>query len=142
MADRLQDGFDVELRRARVHTGRLARLLTSLAGSHAIVFGRRIFLAASAHNALKSNPDSAADLLAHELTHVRQYRRYGMAAFLGRYLGEYLGRRFAGLSHHDAYLAISFERDAQSAVRAAQASPCFSSSSENRGSTRSGSKNG
>jgi hypothetical protein len=142
MADRLRDGFDVELRRARVHTGRLARLLTSLAGSHAIVFGRRIFLAPSAHGALAADADSAVDLLAHELTHVRQYRRYGMAAFLGRYLGEYLGRRFAGLSHREAYLAISFERDAQSAARAAQASPCLSSSSENRGSDRIGSKNG
>ena len=65
----------MELRRARVHAGRLARLLTSLAGSHAIVFGRRIFLAASAHRALAADADSAADLLAHELTHVRQYRR-------------------------------------------------------------------
>ena len=65
-----------------------------------------------------------------------------MAAFLGRYLGEYLGRRFAGLSHRDAYLAISFEREAQSADRSAQASPLFSSNSENRRSPRSGSKNG
>jgi len=113
----------VELRRARVHTGRLARLLTSLADSHAIVFGRRIFLAPSAHGALEGDADSAAELLAHELTHVRQYRRYGMAAFLGRYLGEYLGRRFAGLSHRDAYLAISFERDAQSAARASLGEP-------------------
>jgi len=46
-----------------------------------------------------------------------------MAAFLGRYLGEYLGRRFAGLSHRDAYLAISFERDAQSAARARLGEP-------------------
>jgi hypothetical protein len=139
MANRLGDDFEDELRFARLHAGRLARFITSLAGSHAIVFGRRIFLAPSAHGALESDADSAADLLAHELTHVRQYRRYGMAAFLGRYLGEYFGRRFAGLSHRDAYLAISFERDARSA---GQARPCFSSSRENRGSDRSGSKNG
>jgi hypothetical protein len=123
MAERLRPGFDDELRRARLHAGRLGRLLTSLAGSHAIVFGRRIFLAASAHGALEADAVSAADLLAHELTHVRQYRRYGMAAFLGRYLGEYLGRRFAGLSHREAYLAISFERDAQSAARAGLGEP-------------------
>jgi hypothetical protein len=98
-------------------------LLTSLADSHAIVFGRRIFLAPSSHGALEGDADSSVELLAHELTHVRQYRRYGMAAFLGRYLGEYLGQRFAGLSHREAYLAISFERDAQSAARAGSGEP-------------------
>jgi hypothetical protein len=48
---------------------------------------------------------------------VRQYRRYGVAAFLGRYLGEYLGARFAGASHSDAYRQISFEREAESSSR-------------------------
>lgn len=52
------------------------------------------------------------DLLAHELTHVAQYRRRGAAAFLGRYAGEYLGRRLAGAPHREAYRAISFEREA------------------------------
>lgn len=60
---------------------------------------------------------SAIDLLAHELTHVRQYGRYGMAAFLGRYLGEYLGARFGGASHLQAYRGISFEQEAESASR-------------------------
>ena len=45
---------------------------------------------------------------------MRQYGRYGMAAFLGRYLGEYLGARLAGASHADAYRRISFEREAES----------------------------
>ena len=43
---------------------------------------------------------------------MRQYRRYGMAAFLGRYVGEYVAARFAGASHVDAYRGISFEREA------------------------------
>ena len=41
-----------------------------------------------------------------------------MAAFLGRYLGEYLGARFAGASHAEAYLGISFEREAGNQSRA------------------------
>ena len=93
-------------------------MLTSLAGSSAIVFGRRIFLAASAAKACGTDAPAAAELLAHELTHVRQYRRYGMAAFLGRYVGEYLRGRLAGASHHDAYRGISFECEAERAVRA------------------------
>ena len=44
---------------------------------------------------------------------MRQYRRFGTAAFLGRYVGEYLGRRWAGASHTEAYRAISFEREAE-----------------------------
>ena len=60
---------------------------------------------------------SAIELLAHELTHVRQYGRYGMAAFLGRYLGEYLRARLAGAPHTEAYRRISFEREAESTSR-------------------------
>jgi hypothetical protein len=118
LAERLRPGFEDEMRRARLHAGRLARLLTSVAGANAIVFGRRIFLAASAESALAADAAAAADLLAHELTHVRQYRRYGMAGFLGRYLGEYLRSRLAGASHNDAYRGISFEREAEGAERA------------------------
>jgi hypothetical protein len=44
-----------------------------------------------------------------------------MAAFLGRYVGEYLRLRLGGLPHHEAYAAISFERDAESAAGAAVA---------------------
>ena len=107
--ERLPPGFENEVRRARLHSGHLARLLTSLAGASAIVFGRRIFLATST--------DPGEELLAHELTHVRQYGRYGMAAFLGRYVGEYLAGRLSGAPHRDAYLGISFEREAERAAR-------------------------
>lgn len=79
------------------------------------MFGRRVFLAASAESAIAEGASAAAALLAHELTHVRQYRRYGMAAFLGRYAGEYLAGRLRGESHREAYLGISFEREAESA---------------------------
>jgi Domain of unknown function (DUF4157) len=117
MAERLVPDFENEVRRARLHSGRLARLLTSIAGASAIVFGRRIFLATSAAVAVESDVAAAAELLAHELTHVRQYGRYGMAAFLGRYVGEYLAGRLDGASHRDAYLGISFEREAERATR-------------------------
>jgi hypothetical protein len=117
MVQRLPPGFENEVRRARLHAGRLARTLTSLSGASAIVFGRRIFLAGSAAAAVETEADAAAELLAHELTHVRQYDRYGMAAFLGRYVGEYLAGRLAGASHREAYRGISFEREAERASR-------------------------
>jgi len=105
------------VRHARLHIGWFARVLTSVAGASAIVFGRRIFLAASAASTCGADAPAAAELLAHELAHVRQYRRYGMAAFLGRYVGEYLRSRLAGASHRDAYRGISFEREAERAAR-------------------------
>lgn len=42
-----------------------------------------------------------------------------MAAFLGRYVGEYLRLRIAGAAHRAAYCAITFEREAEDAARAA-----------------------
>jgi hypothetical protein len=118
IADRLLPAFERELLRARLHRGRLARILTSVARSDAIVFGRRVFLGASAETAIAAGAAAATALLAHELTHVRQYRRYGIAAFLGRYVGEYLAGRLAGSSHREAYRGISFEREAENASRA------------------------
>jgi hypothetical protein len=118
IADRLLPAFEYELRLARLHGGRLGRVLTCAARANAIVFGRQVFLGRSAENAIAAGAAAAARLLAHELTHVRQYRRYGMAAFLGRYVGEYLAARFAGATHADAYRGISFEREAESASRA------------------------
>jgi hypothetical protein len=100
--------------RARLHRGWLARILTALAGADAIVFGRRVFLANRAATSVLSEGLDGVRLLAHELAHVRQYHRYGMAAFLGRYVGEYVAARFAGASHAEAYRGISFEREAES----------------------------
>jgi len=87
--------------------------LTSLAGASAIVFGRRVFLSRAGAACVEDAAGDAFRLLAHELAHVAQYRRLGAAAFLGRYVGEYLRGRFDGLDHRTAYLAISFEREAE-----------------------------
>ena len=79
--------------------------------------------------------DSASDafrLLAHELTHVAQYRRLGAAPFLGRYVGEYLRGRFAGLGHRNAYLSISFEREAEGRAQACVARPPAASGGEEK----------
>jgi hypothetical protein len=115
LARRLRAGFAGELVRARLHGGFLARILTSLARADAIVFGRRLFLSRPTATLVASDAMEGARLLAHELTHVRQYRRSGTAAFLGSYVGEYLGRRLAGASHAQAYRELSFEREAEEA---------------------------
>ncbi|HEX9287394.1 MAG TPA: DUF4157 domain-containing protein [Thermoanaerobaculia bacterium] len=113
LGERLRAEFAGELVRARLHRGLPARILTSLARTDAIVFGRRVFLSPAAATLVSSDAIEGALLLAHELTHVRQYRRSGAAVFLGKYVGEYLGRRLAGASHAQAYRELSFEREAE-----------------------------
>jgi hypothetical protein len=52
-------------------------------------------------------------LVFHELVHVRQWRDLGVVRFSLRYLAEYLRGRRAGLTHQEAYLAISLEEEAR-----------------------------
>ena len=118
LAGRLEPDFPSELARARLHRGGFAALLTALAGASAIVFGRRIFLSRSAAACVADGTAGGCRLLAHELAHVAQYRRFGAAPFLGRYVGEYLRGRLEGLDHRTAYLSISFEREAEKRARA------------------------
>ncbi len=52
-------------------------------------------------------------LLRHELTHVEQWRTLGVTGFLRIYLTDYFRGRRNGLTHYDAYLAISLECEAR-----------------------------
>jgi hypothetical protein len=56
-------------------------------------------------------------LLRHELVHVRQWRRLGIAGFLGRYLGSYLRWRVRGYGHWAAYRRIPLEVEAEWTAR-------------------------
>jgi len=49
----------------------------------------------------------------HELVHVEQWRRYGVAGFLVRYVGAYVAARLRWHSHHNAYLRIPLEVEAE-----------------------------
>lgn len=52
-------------------------------------------------------------LIAHELVHVEQWRRLGIARFLRDYLLAYVCGRRAGLGHWPAYRAIPLEAEAR-----------------------------
>ena len=69
----------------------------------AITLGRRIYIAAE---------EESEALLRHELVHVRQAGELGLVRFLWRYASEYVRNRRRGMSHDDAYRAISFEAEA------------------------------
>ncbi|MFN2385659.1 MAG: DUF4157 domain-containing protein [Thermoanaerobaculia bacterium] len=122
MGSQLVPVFGGLVARARLHSGLPARLLAGCLGADAFVLGRRVFLSPRAADALERRSGEALALLAHELTHVAQYRRLGFLPFLTRYLREYLRLRWAGRDHGRAYREISFEREAMAAERALRGS--------------------
>lgn len=61
----------------------------------------------------------AGRLLAHESTHLDQWRELGVVRFGLRYGWDYARGRMAGLPHHAAYRAISLEREARAAAASA-----------------------
>jgi Domain of unknown function (DUF4157) len=74
-------------------------------GAHATTLGHLVFV----------RPDAASDdhLLRHELAHVAQWQRLGIAGFLRRYLGAYLRWRRWGYPHVGAYRRIPLEVEAE-----------------------------
>lgn len=75
-------------------------------GVAGITIGRRIYM----------NCEDET-LLRHELAHVKQGMEIGFIRFYCRYLAEYIRNRRSGMSSHDAYANISFEREAVDAER-------------------------
>lgn len=57
-----------------------------------------------------------APLIAHELTHMHQWRTDGVLEMSARYVADYLRQRRRAGSHWDAYQGIQYEVDARSAA--------------------------
>ena len=73
-------------------------------GASATTLGRFIFLRKSALGSER--------LMRHELVHVRQWRRLGVARFGSRYLGSYVRWRLRRYPHWAAYRRIPLEIEA------------------------------
>jgi hypothetical protein len=74
-----------------------------------ITLGRRIYLG------LHAAPASIERLLRHELAHVRQINRLGLLRFYWLYVVEFIRHFRSVRSIAQAYVMISFERDATEA---------------------------
>ncbi len=101
------------------YVGKFTNILTAFISVHGITFGRRIFIAPRLlsfnQNNLLKLPD---DLVAHEITHVLQYRREGSTRFFYKYLTSFwrnLRKRgkWDAVSRQKAYLEIPFEVEAR-----------------------------
>jgi hypothetical protein len=84
---------------------RLVRVPVLTPGIAGMTLGRWILV--------RGGHDQDADLIAHELVHVRQWRELGAVRFLVRYLGAYARGRWRGLGHRAAYEAIPLEAEAR-----------------------------
>ena len=84
---------------------RLVRVPVLTPGIAGMTLGRWILL--------RRGHDDDADLIAHELVHVRQWSDLGAVRFLVRYLGAYARGRWRGLGHTAAYEAIPLEAEAR-----------------------------
>lgn len=69
---------------------------------------------------LYGNPAFLAEIVAHELVHVRQWRTNGVVGFLRHYLADYARGRLNRLGHLGAYRAIRFETEAYDVAASAR----------------------
>jgi hypothetical protein len=90
----------------------MPRLLVLMTGSRAaaMTLGPCVFVRPDLFDAVVAGQH--AELVAHELIHVRQWRSVGVLGFLGGYVGDYLRLRLLGLGHDDAYRRIGYEWEA------------------------------
>src|SRR5690242_13998139 len=98
-------GFD--LGRIRIHEG---IPLYVVANSVGYADRDRIYLAPGFY---RVDTAEGLALIAHELTHCRQYQRYGAWRFRARYLSAYVNNRHSGMPHDQAYMEIPFEVEAR-----------------------------
>lgn len=77
---------------------------------NAITIGSRILVSSSHFQGVIDG--SEAEILAHELVHVGQWRSFGWIGFPIRYVTDYVKLRLVGLNHDQAYRGIGFEFEA------------------------------
>ncbi|MFW6058129.1 MAG: eCIS core domain-containing protein [Persicimonas sp.] len=79
-----------------------------------VALGSRVFLRREVYG---DDGEVGLALLAHELTHVVQFHRDGVARFLWRYVVAYLAGLTRGIGDHQAYLSIPYEVEARRVAR-------------------------
>lgn len=143
----------LRLPRMQIHCGQFAHVLTKGLRVGAITFGPHVFVAPRlVHYDQENRLKVPGWLIAHEATHVLQYKRAGMVGFFIDYLRGYWralreNRRFNRAARMAAYLSIAEECDAREAetafgvwqsqvARAEEVSNRFSDSALNSQATR------
>jgi len=104
------------------YVGGFTKTLTKIISVHGITVGRRVFIKPTLLSLNRNNlPKLPEDLIAHEITHVLQYRREGFLKFFYKYLNAYRRnlqskKKWDAASRQEAYLEIPFEIEARQAA--------------------------
>ena len=113
---------NLRLPRTYFYVGGFTKTLTKLISVHGITIGKHIFIKPTLLSLNRNNlPKLPEDLIAHEITHVLQYRREGFLKFLYKYLADFwrnlrAKKKWDSASRHKAYLEIPFEIEARRAA--------------------------
>jgi hypothetical protein len=83
-------------------------------GAEATTLGRFVFV--------RERAIDSPRLIRHELVHVRQWRRLGIAGFAARYLSAYVGWRVRRYPHWAAYRRVPLEIEADWEARSSATS--------------------
>lgn len=102
---------DFDLRRVRIHEG-IPRYVTIASAIEPIGYTdrNRIYLTPGSY---RVDSIEGLALLAHEITHCRQYKQHGTWRFRAKYLTAYFKNRRRGMSAQTAYLSIPYEIEAR-----------------------------
>ncbi len=110
---------DFHLPMIHLYVGKITRIFTTVLKLHGITFGRRIFILPKFLITNQENLFTLPEkLVAHEVTHVVQYRREGFFQFFYKYLTNFwknlwTKEKWDFDSRQEAYLEIPFEIEAR-----------------------------
>ncbi len=110
---------DFRLPRIQLYVGKLTQVFTIVLKVHGITFGNSVFILPTLLNTNKKNLLTLPEkLIAHEITHVIQYKREGFVKFFYKYAANFLRnlkkkQKWDIQSRQEAYLEIPFEVEAR-----------------------------
>ena len=113
------DDKDFRLPKIHFYVGKFTRIFTTVLQLHGITFGRRIFILPKFLMINQENLLTLPEkLIAHEVTHVIQYRREGFVIFFYKYTTNFwknlrTKKKWDIDSRQQAYLEIPFEIEAR-----------------------------
>lgn len=115
LIDELSPFFpSLDLERIKIYTTipRFIKFASRVTPS-AITIGERIYFESNGRHGYDPHSIEGLELIAHELTHVEQFKRFSSRAAFGlRYIADYGNNRRRGMRPDDAYLNIKYEKEA------------------------------
>ena len=108
----LNSFFGEDFSSVDVHTGFAAKMATTINHPEAATVGEDIFIRPDLVGDYEAETPKGIALLAHELTHVLQYRSHGTVLSIAVLFSQYFNNREAGMNDFNGYNATDAENSA------------------------------